>query len=62
MIFLGSGLSNGIYPDWESLIRELCENCNVEGLNTNDVIDAETLLIKADEAKSKDPSTWGEGL
>ena len=33
-----------------------------ENMVSNDLIDAETLLIKADEAKSKDPSTYNRVL
>jgi len=62
VVFVGSGLSTGIYPSWEALIHELCEKCGIEGINGVHVPDAEILFAKADEAKSKDPITYKRTL
>ena len=30
ILFVGSGLSNSIYPKWHELIKDLCERCRVK--------------------------------
>lgn len=58
VLFVGSGLSTGMYPSWEALIRELCSRCGVRGISGNDDIDPKLLLAKADEAQFKDPMKY----
>ena len=62
VVFVGSGLSTRIYPSWEELIKQLCEECGIGGFKVNECMNAEILLEKADEAKAKNKELYYQAL
>jgi len=60
--FIGSGLSAGIYPSWENLIKKLCERCGVEGAEPYENGEVDTLLERADMAKERDEEMYNTVL
>jgi hypothetical protein len=60
--FIGSGLSAGLYPSWNDLIKTLCEECDVGNLGTEENLSSEDLLKKADEAKANDVVAYNRTL
>jgi len=62
VVFVGSGLSVGIYPSWEDLIKLICDRCGIEGIRAGQNVSGELLLEKADEAKIKNIKLYNQVL
>lgn len=54
--FIGSGLSNGLYLDWNSLVDKLCSECGVNNNSSKNSV--EMLMKRVDEARRKNPTTY----
>lgn len=61
VIFLGSGISVGIYPSWSELIKKLCVRCGVD-IGERNLSDPNTLLSLADDCKSENIDEYCEVL
>ena len=56
IVWIGSGLSYDIYPEWRKTVQQLCNNCQVDYpvVWANSSPNPAELLSKADECKNKD--------
>ncbi len=57
-VFIGSGLSIGLYPSWKDLVLDLCHHCEVSIPGSADPSQAETLMDLADQAYANDAATY----
>ena len=58
VVFIGAGLSEGIYPGWTSLVKSLCQQCGIDWINSDQDENIKLLLDKADEAKVKNKKAY----
>lgn len=64
-VWIGSGLSNGLYPSWKQTIQQLCNSCGIPFPHDDDVLptqEADFYMEKADECKTADPDEYSRAL
>jgi len=64
-VWIGSGLSNGLYPSWKLTIKQLCDRCRVPFPHDDDALPtqaADFYMEKAEECKVADPDEYNRAL